>query len=313
MSRTGITRLGHHLCMILRLDPRHPALWRTPHSLQFGVDAPPVVLQQVSKADERMISALAIGVTRPGLSVIGLDAGATEQEVAGLIETLRPVLQAAVPPRSQSVALAGSGRTVDGIAACLGEAGVHLRMGYDDRAARSDTDLAIIVAHYTIAPELYGFWLRRDVPHLPVILGDTAVQIGPIVEPGIGPCLYCVAQRRTDTDPAWPAIVSQLWGRRSPAESALVAGEVAALVSRLALSRLDGSPRPTATSIHLDAATGQLSRRKWLRHPECACAGIRDAQPAGEPARPGTSTAAARRRAVARPAPRTGAAVSARG
>src|SRR3954462_11769222 len=53
--------------MVLALDPRIPRVWRTPHSIQFGVDEPALVLDGVSAADERMLVALAAGVTVEGL------------------------------------------------------------------------------------------------------------------------------------------------------------------------------------------------------------------------------------------------------
>lgn len=262
--------------MILKLDPRFPLLWRTPTSLQFGVDAPPAVLSAVTNADERMIAALVGGVSRSGLSAIGTGAGAAEAQVARLLDAISPVLLPALPARdttAQLVAVSGTGPTADGIAALLRSNGIRVQL---NGTAAGRVDLAIIVAQFVIEPELHGLWLRRDIPHLAVVFGDTEVRIGPMIEPGNGPCLHCLERRRTDADPAWPAIASQLWGRPSPAETALTSGEAAAIATRLALARLGdlsalAEPLPAATSLHLDAGSGRISRRSWLPHPECAC------------------------------------------
>ena len=72
--------------MVLRLDPRLPLLWRTPSSLQFGVDDPPVVLEAVSAAEERMIAALRVGVSRSGLEMISATAGGRHGEAAALLD-----------------------------------------------------------------------------------------------------------------------------------------------------------------------------------------------------------------------------------
>ncbi|MHB1173430.1 MAG: TOMM precursor leader peptide-binding protein, partial [Lacisediminihabitans sp.] len=78
--------------MALKLDPRLPLVWRSPSSLQLGVDSPPVVLHNVSNAQERMIAALVPGVSRPGLSMIAREAGAAEPEVVSLLSALGPAL-----------------------------------------------------------------------------------------------------------------------------------------------------------------------------------------------------------------------------
>lgn len=262
--------------MILKLDSRFPLLWRTPTSLQFGVDAPPVVLSTVTNADERMIAALVGGVSRSGLSAIGTHAGAEEAEVGRLLDAVSPALLPAPAghgPAGRTVALSGTGPTADGVVALLRSHGIRVRVN-DTEGKRPD--LAIIVAQFVIEPELHGLWLRRDVPHLAVVFGDTGVRIGPLIEPGSGPCLHCLERRRTDADPAWPAIASQLWGRVSPAETALASSEAAALATRLVVARLADPPTlaellPAATSLHLETDSGRISRRTWDPHPECAC------------------------------------------
>jgi bacteriocin biosynthesis cyclodehydratase domain-containing protein len=152
------------------------------------------------------------------------------------------------------------------------------------------------VAHYVLDPEVHGQWLRRDIPHLPVVYADTRVAIGPVVEPGVGPCLYCLQRYRTDADAAWPAIASQLWGRRSLLESPLVVLEAAALVTRLALERVrSGEPAAEHRTLHLSGETGRVEGEVVLPHPECGCTGISAA------ARPGTDWPAAARRGRSRP------------
>jgi bacteriocin biosynthesis cyclodehydratase domain-containing protein len=100
------------------------------------------------------------------------------------------------------------------------------------------------------------------------------VRIGPLIEPGRGPCLYCLHRARVDADAAWPAIASQLWGRRSRLETALVCAEAAALASRLVLSRLRDGASTTATALDLDAASGRTVERPFHAHPQCGCRGV---------------------------------------
>jgi bacteriocin biosynthesis cyclodehydratase domain-containing protein len=254
--------------MVLKLDPRYPLVWRSPSSLQLGVDPAVVRMDEVSETAERLLAALVSGVTLPGLTMLAR--GDTEARDA----VLRLVAPALLPERvaeadTAVVALSGSGRSVEAIAATLHGAGVSIVA--DDAVERPD--LAIPVGHHVLPPELHGHWLRRDVPHLPVVLTDSATVVGPLVRPGDGPCLHCLELHHRDADPAWPAIASQLLGRRSLAESAIAASETAAVVARLVLGWMAGDDVGRA-ALRIDAASGARTERARAAHPECGCRGV---------------------------------------
>jgi len=263
-------------CMVLRLDPRFPLLWRTPTSLQFGVDRPSVVLESVSHADELVIAALVAGVSRSGVDMIGRAAGMDDAALAELLHRLEPALQTPglAHPASKgapaSAVVTGTGETAQRVARLLAAEGVTVLQDVPDASPA----IAVIVAHFVIEPEDHGRWLRRDIPHLGVVYGDRTVRIGPIVQPGAGPCLYCLELHRTESDPSWPALASQLWRRRSGIESALVAGEVAAEVVRRVLGRRVVRLIEPLTTIELDAATGERMLRATSRHPNCGCTSL---------------------------------------
>jgi bacteriocin biosynthesis cyclodehydratase domain-containing protein len=267
--------------MIVRLDPDFPPVWRTPDSVQFGIDRPAVVLTHVSTADERMLGALAVGVPISGLSMIGLDAGASEQEVRRLLRELEPVLRrgpVATEKVRATVALAGGGPTLGRISATLVQCGLEPHRADVDRSATATVqfrpDLAVVVTHYVVDPVFRGYWLRQDVPHLAITFSDAEVHIGPMIEPGVGPCLFCLELGHADADRAWPAIASQLLGRASRSETPLVSAEVAALASRMVLSRVGNGPAPEPVSWHLDVATGRVATRLERAHPACRCTGL---------------------------------------
>lgn len=271
MPETFAHRSWHHSRMVLKLDPRYPLVWRSPSSLQVGVASPRVVLHDVSVATERMIAALAVGVSDTGLAMIGRSAGADAAAIDTLIRQLEPALVHPNYRPARTVVVVGSGEAADRITAGLATAGVQVRTAPSAATARLETidcDLAIIVAQYVVEPELHGVWLRRDTPHLPVVFSDTAVSIGPLVEPGSGPCLYCLERHRIDADAAWPAIATQLLGRRSTLDGSLLAGEVAGIACRRVLARLVGV-RDDGVASTLEY--GEITTREWLPHPECGC------------------------------------------
>lgn len=290
--------------MIHQLDPRLPLVWRTPTSLQIGIDSPEVVLTDVTPAQERMISALVLGITRPGLDLITTSTGSDPQVAPQLLAALRGVLRpppVSPPPPADSIVISGTGPTAAQMVDLLASAGLTVsRLAADVAPDAPPADFAVIIASHVIDPAFHGHWLRRDVPHLGVVLGDSEVRIGPVVEPGDGPCLYCLELHHTDADPAWPAMAAQLWGRRSPLDTGLVAAEAATVAARLVLSRLDRGRAWPATSIVLDAGTGIMRRAGVRRHPECGCAAL-----------PENGTLAAGSGASGRPARTTGAGVGA--
>ncbi|RIJ49673.1 hypothetical protein DZG00_11480 [Clavibacter lycopersici] len=302
--------------MAIRLDPRLPLVWRTPDSLQLGVDRPSVVLTAVSRLDERLLDALSHGVSRGGLDMIAATEGATPAHVTQLLDLVRPALLPPREPGSASrdgadlprrtltgpIAVVGGGPTADRVADALARAGhdVALRRIADDADPR--TGLAVIVAHFAIAPAVYGRWSREDVPHLPVVIGDRHAVVGPLVEPGRTVCCYCLDLARRDADPAWPAIATQLLGRDSGSEAGLVPAEVAALAARPADLLLTTGANALAThQAVLDVRTGRVTRRASRPHPRCGCRAL-----------PGTATAPADRIAAVRSGSRTAAARSAR-
>jgi len=304
--------------MVLRIDPRYPLVWRSPQSLQVGVVAPRVVFDDLAVVDEQLISALSVGVTRPGLTVIARTCGADDSVVPALLDTLAPVLE----PRARSrrtVTIVGTGVTAARIGEALSGAGVDVLRRSGAESARDDAcDLAVAIGHFVLDPELHGLWLRRDVPHLAVVYSDVGASVSQIVEPGTGPCLYCLQRYRTDADPAWPAISAQLWGQRSPTETPLLAGEVAGVVCRAVLARLES--RRGASAHHttdVDAQSGAVVATAVAVHPECGCTGIdlvaSGGGEASAAARPGSGWPAADphgspRRSSSRTPPRSGSA-----
>lgn len=287
--------------MVLKLDARYPLVWRTPDAIQLGVDRPQLVIEGLSTAQEYLIAALVAGVARSGLDMIASVNDAAPDEVDRLLAQVAHALEVpAVAPPSATVE--GTGPTADALRRMLG---APLVDGGDH------PEFVVIVAHHVIDPELHGRWLREDVLHLPVVYGDSIVRIGPIIEPGRGPCLYCLELHHTDADPAWPAISAQLWGRSASTESAVVASETASIVTRLVGSRLLSGTPGLATSIELDAATGERVSRVWVRHPDCLCGGIHDVS--ATEVRPESETAFAPPTDSLRFSPRRGAAAAARG
>ena len=261
--------------MIYRLDSKFPLVWRTPFSVQLGVDPAVVVIEDVTESQEKMLAALTVGITGAGLRLVAHGNEAKRDE---LLELVAPVLERASEVRpTREVTICGTGEFVDTLARALGSDAVRVTIVCDHHdLPDSRPDLAIIVAAHVIPPAFHGVWLRRDVPHLPVVFSESASVVGPVVEPGSGPCLLCLELHRRDADPSWPAIATQLLGRSGAAESPALLLESAAEVCRIFAAQGSGSTNSsvTAKSVRIEGASGARTWTEWAAHPGCGCRSI---------------------------------------
>ncbi|WP_427018700.1 ThiF family adenylyltransferase [Pseudarthrobacter sp. P1] len=134
-------------------------------------------------------------------------------------------------------------------------------------------DLVVHCGHDTLDPAASAELMRRDQPHLLVLLREQDGTVGPLVLPGATACAECVERHRADADPQWLGLCASL--SRSPAlgEDAPTALSLAGAAARAALLFLDGGAAPAALSavLTLRAADGGWSRREYLPHPDCGC------------------------------------------
>lgn len=268
--------------MALQIDSRYPVLWRTPDSVQIGADRAIVTLTGVTVAEEYLLAVLRRGISRPGLTMIGESVGATPGQVAAFLDRVRPALRSEPAQRAlldeRSIEVVGTGLASDAARSIL----MGLGATFTPRGERPE--LAVLVSTFDVDPRVAGSYLRRDIPHLAVVFGDAVVRIGPLVEPGEGPCLHCVSRMRADHDPAWPALASQLYGRPAATQDALTVAAVSPIVTRAVLDRLASPPssarahRLKSRVLTLDAASGRISETRLQTHPECACQGVPPAE-----------------------------------
>lgn len=133
-------------------------------------------------------------------------------------------------------------------------------------------DLVVLVQHGAVDPVPVRPLVRDDVPHLPVLVRELDVVIGPLVRPGQGPCLRCLDLHRTTDDPRWPAIATQLTARPPEGIETALGWFAAALAAHQVLAVADGRGVLVAGTTLEISATYPLPRyREWAAHPACGC------------------------------------------
>jgi bacteriocin biosynthesis cyclodehydratase domain-containing protein len=171
--------------------------------------------------------------------------------------------------------------------------GVHHRRGDAANAlvasvrtaqpVRTGGDGRVLVVLSPAGPVVPPEWLMRvrARPHLPVAVRETSAVIGPLVLPGVSPCLRCLELARADRDPAWPVLAAQLVGDQravEPCDIAL-ASAAAGLTAMHALAWLDSDrARGAAPASPLLGGVLEISlidlsmrRRTVVAHPDCGC------------------------------------------
>lgn len=182
----------------------------------------------------------------------------------------------------------GRGSTAATVAAVLLQAGVGRverdAPGGDSMRYRARPDLVVLTAAEPVAVDAGSHWLERGIPHLPVALTGGGASVGPLVLPGLGPCLGCLERVRAELDPSWTWLRAQLGAPPDPA-SALAEGEcalttiAAGLAARLVLAHLDGVEVPVGVALDVAVPWPETVQRRWPRHPDCPCAAMPAAAP----------------------------------
>ncbi|WP_344245728.1 ThiF family adenylyltransferase [Isoptericola hypogeus] len=149
--------------------------------------------------------------------------------------------------------------------------GVRVSGAFDDAAP---PDVVVVVEAHAADPARYERLLGAGVAHLPVVVREADVALGPFVLPGVSACVGCEERHAADADDRWPAMARVLRAaddRRAPQETTLAAC-AAALAAGQVLAYLDGS-RPATSGAVLEIALPEAvpRLRQVAPHPGCGC------------------------------------------
>lgn len=141
---------------------------------------------------------------------------------------------------------------------------------------RAHLDLAVWVGTPSLAGRTAGA-PASEHPHLAVTVQETGVDVGPLVVPGLTPCLECLDRQLADGNSTWYSAADALGRRQIEAAPAgeETSGAVAAagVAAGQVLAFLDGVVQPATWSavLVLRAADGYAGLKKLAFHPDCGC------------------------------------------
>ncbi|OIH98118.1 TOMM precursor leader peptide-binding protein [Curtobacterium sp. MCBA15_001] len=263
--------------MGIRIDPDLEFVWRDPSTVQLGVDPPRAVVAVPTTNQERFLLALRAETGRDALAGVAASVGCRPEVAAHVLGAASPAVLDMLPEPLVRTQVHGSGAVADTLDTFLTGEGVTVVRTSAPRGGpvtlpTPTPKFGVVVADHVVDPALRAAWTRRGLPHLPVVVSDGRVRVGPVIVPGVGPCLQCLEYARVDDDPAWPAIAAQVWGRPAAPLSPYRTAAVAAAVTRLVVELLPRtSTAPGVEQLVFERDDLSVTRRSTAPHPRCAC------------------------------------------
>lgn len=163
---------------------------------------------------------------------------------------------------------AGTGEFTETVAGILGRCG--FASPGDQRP-----DLTVMLSVGEPSRWRFEAAMEAGIDHLRVVLEEDHVRIGPLVRPGLTPCVNCHDLHRSDWDTAWPALMTQFGtvgaGTR-PALEALTAHSAAVAVAAEVVAHCERTETVTAGHC-LAIGPRHDARDSWpvTFHPDCSC------------------------------------------
>ncbi len=246
------------------------ALRRAPGEVHLGLGgADPVVLGGLSEAETRAV------VTLGAMTVAQWRSARSSRPPSKRWDTVLQLIGDAAADLigpdviPGEVAVSGTGTVPDAIRGVLG------RITRPDPTRLGNPALVVLVAAEHLHSLTAEPWQAAGVPQLPVVIGPRRAAVGPILQPGRGPCLRCMDLQRAARDPAWARLTAALLPSapdatgppaHAPADFASV---IAGLVGMAARQHLGGAPSAPGHQLVLTGPRPRVQHLLWRADPRC--------------------------------------------
>ena len=257
---------------VYRIRSTRPLIWRTPHSIQIGIDEPRLVIDNIPENASPLIHALRDGISQEGVGLLAKQVGLTRAEADEIVRACSPGFDDDPSPAQPITTVLGTSRISSALAGLLsqwGAASNHLT----SFPLPEDAGVVVLVGEFLADPSWNPHLTHTSTPHLPVLFSGLSITAGPLIVPGETPCLACMELWHRDDEPEWLSVGSQLWTTPAPTAHAQGAHHAAALCALLL--GLMGSPglltHTPGLCLTTRFDTSDTTKHQVEFHPDCRC------------------------------------------
>ncbi|MDY2941156.1 MAG: hypothetical protein SOS98_02345 [Varibaculum sp.] len=190
---------------------------------------------------------------------------------------------------SATIAISGLGRVGEAAARLFAHSGIGKIQLSGTEASMVAAELADSPSAVTAQPYLtpsvairvtsHTFdlaWAREcvndRVAHLPIVIHESSIDIGPFVVVGVSPCLECVMRQRAEYDPDATAVAAQLGGAPEITPDIIVANRAAAFAASQTINYLQGYLPETVSSLwRINPLEAVATWEKQYPYRDCRC------------------------------------------
>lgn len=136
-------------------------------------------------------------------------------------------------------------------------------------ATQMRPDVMVLAGSRPATPGRLAALVSAVLPHLPVVVTNARLIVGPLVLPGRSTCVNCIDRHRRDADPDRPTTPAAT----PPRTSVLLAHSAAILAAAQVLDFVDAVRRPASIGATLEQVAGSShpQQRIWPMHEGCRC------------------------------------------
>lgn len=139
--------------------------------------------------------------------------------------------------------------------------------------------LLVPLGSQVLPPRLNSYFLQQNFNFLPVLARAGGWLIGPLTVPGLSQCSTCLDLYRSEADPAWPTLATQLLCQPVAASTQSVTTHCINIVVQVAASFFSGSDHWLGRYLEFSQADLVGSTQVLSPHPECGCSGLQLLEP----------------------------------
>ena len=139
--------------------------------------------------------------------------------------------------------------------------------------------LLVPLGSQVLPPRLNSYFLQQNFNFLPVLAREGGWLIGPLTVPGLSQCSTCLDLYRSEADPAWPTLATQLLCQPVAASAQSVTTHCINIVVQVAASFFSGSDHWLGRYLEFSQADLVGFTQVLSPHPECGCGGLQLLEP----------------------------------